>query len=77
MLIKKIFWWIFEIVIWYFFFYVALYAIENSMDVGMAAFLLVFLASLGIYANPVTRNLSLWNKIFDQFLKKEEEKAKF
>lgn len=76
-IIKKIFWWILEIVIWYLFFYVGIYAVENSMDVGKAAFLLVLLASFGVYANPVTRHLSFWNKMADEVIKKEEEKGNF
>ena len=76
-MLRKILWWIFEIVVWYLFFYVLVYAIEFSMDVGRAAFLLVFLSSLGIFANPVTRQLSFWNKVADEVKRKEEAGKEF
>jgi len=70
-------WWLLEIVIWYIFFYVALFSIKNDINIGGVAFVLLLLGSLGVFASPLTRHLSIWNKILDNTVKKEEEKTKF
>lgn len=74
---KNIFWCILEIVIWFLFFYVIFFTIKNPVDIGWMAFLAVVLASLGVFASPLTRHLSIWNKVLDQIIKKEEELEKY
>ena len=72
-----IIWWFLEIVIWYLFFYVGLFAIKNPINIGWTAFILFLLASFGVFASPLTRHLSIWNKILDRVVKKEEEKMDY
>jgi hypothetical protein len=74
---KNIFWYIVEFLFWYLFFYLILYSIKNPINIGGAAFLLVILSSLGIFVSPLTRHLSIWNKILDKKIENEEEKAKY
>lgn len=74
---KNIIWWIIELIIWYCFAYLVLFAIKNQVHIGWTAFIIVILASLGLFASPLTRHLSIWNKILDQVVKKEEEKQKY
>jgi hypothetical protein len=74
---KNIIWYVTECVFWYLFFYAILYSIKNPINIkGMALFLLL-LSSLGIFASPLTRHLSIWNKLIDKKIEKEEEKTKY
>ncbi len=70
-------WWVLEIIIWYVFFYAAIFTVKHDVHIGWMAFVLLFLASLGIFASPMTRHLSVWNKILDKVIRKEEEKNKY
>ena len=74
---KNTIWYITEFVFWYLFFYVILYSIKNPINITGMAFLLVVLSSLGIFASPLTRHLSIWNKLIDRKIKREEEKTQF
>jgi len=74
---RHLIWWIIELVIWYLFFYTILYSIKNEVNFAWVSFVLVLLASFGVYASPLTRHLSIWNKILDKVVKKEEEKMKY
>lgn len=76
-MISKIFGWIAEIVIWYFFFYIILFSCRNNINIGWTALALVLVGSIGIFANPLTRHLSIWNKVLDRIVKKEEEQEKY
>ncbi len=73
----NIFWWIIELAIWYLFFYIFLFSIQNPVNIGWMSFVLVILGSLGLFASPLTRHLSIWNKVLDQIIKKEEELEKY
>ncbi len=75
-MIKNPIWLVLEIIIWYLFFYVIIYSTQNTVSIGGVALILVLLASFGIYASPLTRHLSIWNKVLDKIIKKEEEKEK-
>jgi hypothetical protein len=74
---RNIMWWVLELIVWYIFFYIGLFAIKNPVDIGWTAFGLVFLGSLGLFASPLTRHLSIWNKILDKIVKKEEDLTRF
>ncbi|OHA45829.1 MAG: hypothetical protein A2541_01410 [Candidatus Taylorbacteria bacterium RIFOXYD2_FULL_36_9] len=76
-MIKNTFWWVIEVLVWYFFFYLILYSIKNEVSIGGMALLLVLLASFGIFASPLSRHLSIWNKVLDKIIKKEEETEKY
>jgi hypothetical protein len=69
--------WLIELVIWYFFFYLFIFAIKNPVSLGWTSFILVLLASFGLFASPLTRHLSMWNKILDKIMRKEEEKMQY
>jgi hypothetical protein len=73
----NIIWWVVELVVWYIFFYAILFAIKNPIDIGWMAFILVLLGSFGLFASPLTRHLSIWNKVLDKVIKKEEEKMRY
>jgi hypothetical protein len=74
---KNIIWYITECVFWYLFFYVILYSIKNPINIKGMALLLLILSSLGIFASPLTRHFSIWNKLIDKKIKTEEEKARY
>jgi len=74
---RNFLWWIVELIIWYLFFYAGLFSIKNTIDIGWMSFILVLLGSLGVFASPLTRHLSIWNKVLDRVIKKEEDKTKF
>lgn len=76
-MISKILWWIIEVIVWYFFFYLILFACRNTVNIGWTAFFLVIIGSFGVFANPLTRHLSIWNKVIDRIVKKEEEQEKY
>jgi hypothetical protein len=70
-------WWFIELIIWYTFFYLFLFAIKNPVNIGLVSLVLLLLASFGVFASPLTRHLSIWNKILDRIITKEEEKEKY
>ena len=70
-------WWVVELLVWYLFFYTALYASKNPVNIGWVSFVLVLLGSFGLFASPLTRHLSIWNKVLDKIIKKEEENMKY
>jgi hypothetical protein len=74
---KNFGWWITEGIIWFLFFYLIIFSCRNEVSIGWASFFLVFLASFGLYANPLSRHLSIWNKVLDRIVKKEEEREKY
>ncbi len=74
---KNFIWWIVELIIWFVFFYLTLYSIKNPVNLGGMSFLLVLIASFGVFASPLTRHLSIWNKILDNIIKKEDEEGKY
>jgi len=74
---KNIIWWVVELVVWYLFFYTLIFTIKNPVDLGWMSLVLVFLASLGLFTSPLTRHLSIWNKVLDKVIKKEEERQKY
>lgn len=74
---RNIIWWILELVIWYIFFYAILFTLKNPVNIGWMAFILLLLGSLGVFASPLTRHLSIWNKVLDKIIRKEEEAQKF
>lgn len=74
---RHIGWWITELAVWYLFFYVFIFAVKNPISIGWISLILVFLGSLGLFASPLTRHLSIWNKILDKVVKKEEEKMDY
>ncbi len=74
---KNFTWWVAELIIWYAFFYLVIYSIKNPVNIGVSASLLVLLSSLGIFASPLTRHLSVWNKIIDRIMKKEDQEGKY
>ena len=76
-MLKSFLWWVLEMVVWFFFFYVIFYTAKNDVNIAWMSFIIVLLGSLGIFASPLTRHLSFWNKVIDEILKKEEEKTKF
>lgn len=76
-MLRKIFWWIIEVIIWYFFFYLILFSCRNTVNIAWMSIVLVAIGSLGIFVNPLTRHLSIWNKVLDEIVKKEEEKEKY
>lgn len=73
---KNLLWLSVETIIWYFFFYVIIYSTQNVVSVGGIALVLVLLATFGLSASPLTRHLSIWNKVLDNIIKKEEESQK-
>jgi hypothetical protein len=77
--IKHIFWYVVELIIWYLFFYAILFTAKNIEVVNIAwmSFVILLSGSLGVFANPLTRHLSVWNKILDQIIKREEEAQKY
>jgi hypothetical protein len=76
-MLGKIFWWFMEVVIWYLFFYIILFSCRNMVNIGVTALVLVIIGSIGIFVNPLTRHLSIWNKVLDKIVKKEEEQEKY
>jgi hypothetical protein len=74
---RNFIWWLVELFIWYLFFYIALFAVKNPVSIAWVSLLLVLLGSLGLFASPLTRHLSIWNKILDKIVKKEEEKMNY
>ncbi len=76
---RNIFWWITELIIWYLFFYATFFTIKNinEVSIGWMSFILVFIATLGLFASPLTRHLSIWNNVLDKIIKKEEEREKY
>jgi hypothetical protein len=76
-MLTKILWCVIEIIIWYLFFYLILFSCRSNTNIGWTALTLVLLGSLGIFASPMTRHLSFWNKILDKTVKKEEENEKY
>ncbi len=60
--------------IWYLFFYTLVFSFNNPVSVGWIAFILLLLASFGVFASPMTRHLSFWNKVIDKVIKKETDK---
>ena len=76
-MISKIIGWIIEVAIWYLFFFIILFSCRNTVNIGVTAFVLVLVGSLGIFANPLTRHLSIWNKVLDRIVKKEEDLEKY
>lgn len=70
-------WWFIELIIWYAFFYLFLFAIKNPVNIGVVAFILLLLASFGVFAGPLTRHLSIWNRVLDKIINKEEEEKKY
>ena len=74
---KNFMWWVVEMIIWYLFFYTIIFSMRNEVNVGWIALALLFLSSFGIFASPLTRHLSFWNKMFDKVVKKEEEKMQY
>ncbi len=76
-MLKNFIWWLIEITIWYFFFYIMIYSLKNTVSIGWVSLILVFLASFGIFASPLTRHLSIWNKVLDKIIRKEEENQKY
>jgi len=77
--IKHLFWYVVELVVWYLFFYAIFFTAKNleTVSISWMSFIIVVLASLGIFASPLTRHLSIWNKILDKIIKKEEEDKKY
>ena len=76
-MLRKIFWWFIEVITWYLFFYLVLFTAKNTVNIGFMSLILVILGSFGIFASPLTRHLSIWNKVIDEVIKKEEEKEKY
>jgi hypothetical protein len=74
---KNYLWWLVELLVWYFFFYAILFAIKNPVSISWMAFVILLLASLGTFASPLTRHLSIWNKVLDKIVKKERDKMEF
>ncbi len=74
---KNFIWWIIEVIVWYAFFYALVFSFQNKVDVAWMAFIILFLGSFGIFASPLTRHLSIWNKVLDKIIKKEEEREKY
>ncbi len=74
---KNYIWWVIEIIVWYIFFYALLFSIKNKVDIAWMAFILLMLGSFGIFASPLTRHLSIWNKVLDNIIKKEEERERY
>jgi hypothetical protein len=70
---KNFTWWIVEIIVWYLFFYAILFALKNPINIGWMAFILLLLGSFGLFASPLTRHLSVWNKILDRVVRKGED----
>jgi hypothetical protein len=74
---KNLIWWFIEVIVWYVFFYALLFSIHNQVDIAWMAFIILMLGSFGIFASPLTRHLSIWNKVLDKIIKKEEEREKY
>lgn len=74
---QNIIWWLIEMTIWYAFFYIIFFTIKNPVNIGWVSLIIVLLGSFGIFASPLTRHLSFWNKIIDQIVKKEQDKMKY
>jgi len=70
---KNFFSWIIEVIVWYLFFYAIIFVIKNPVNVGWMALILLFLFSIGVFANPLTRHLSVWNNILDREIEKEHD----
>lgn len=77
MISKYYIWWLAEAIIWYLLFYTFIFAIKNPVNLVWICFILVILGSLAVFTSPLTRHISLWNKILDKVMKKEEEKLQF
>lgn len=77
--IKHIFWYVVELIVWYLFFYVIFFTAKNLdvVNIGWMAFIIVLLSSFGIFASPLTRHLSIWNKVIDKIVKKEEDQQRY
>ena len=76
-MLRKIFWWFIEVITWYLFFYLVLFTAKNTVNISFMSLILVIVGSFGIFASPLTRHLSIWNKVIDEVIKKEEEKEKY
>jgi hypothetical protein len=74
---KSFLWWVLEMFIGYLFFYTLIFSARNEVSIGWVSFFLVILVSAGVFASPLTRHLSFWNKVIDEIMRKEEEKTKF
>ncbi len=74
---KKLIWWFIEVIVWYVFFYALLFSVQNKVNIGWMAFIILMLGSFGLFASPLTRHLSIWNKVLDKIIKKEEEREKY
>ena len=59
------------------FFYLVLFTAKNTVNISFMSLILVIVGSFGIFASPLTRHLSIWNKVIDEVIKKEEEKEKY
>lgn len=70
-------WWVVELVIWYFVVYIFIFAVKNPVSIGWTSFVILLLSSLGVFASPLTRHLSIWNKILDKVVRKEEDIMKY
>lgn len=74
---KSTFWWLLECLIWYAFIYLILYSGKHDVNISFMSAVLVLLGSFGIFSSPLTRHLSIWNKVLDKIIKKEEEEQKY
>lgn len=71
-------WWLLEIIVWYLFIYAIFFTIKTeAVSLGWMSLVILFLGSLGILANPLTRHMSVWNKILDRVIRKEEEEKRY
>jgi hypothetical protein len=77
MLFKSFLWWVLEMFIGFVIFYIIIYSVKNPVNIGWVSFILVVVVSFGVFASPMTRHLSFWNKVIDKMVEKEEEKTKF
>ena len=76
-MVKNTIWFVIELIVWYLFFYTIIYSTQNTVSVGGVALILLILASFGLFASPLTRHLSVWNKVLDKIIKKEEDERKY
>jgi hypothetical protein len=74
---KNYIWWLIEVIVWYTFSYALVFSCQNKVNVGWVAFIILLLGSFGVFASPLTRHLSIWNKVLDKIIKKEEEREKY
>jgi hypothetical protein len=74
---KNILWWILEVFVWFLFFYIILFSCRNDVNIVLTSFVLVLVGSFGVFASPLTRHLSIWNRVLDNIIKKEEEQDKY